>query len=72
MNGASGFQVRRSLPPHHHCANNGTNTEQVSGSFSGLTASKLFPQASTQSQKRFLTPFSCSGTIFMPMVLKAI
>jgi hypothetical protein len=49
------------LPPNQQrigcCTSDGLNSEQVPGSFSELTISSLAPQASAQSEKRFLTPF---------------
>ena len=51
-------------PPDHHrigsCKSNGINPEKVPSTFSALTISSLSPQASAQSEKRFLTLFSCS------------
>ena len=65
MNGTSGFQEVRSSPPDHHrigsCTSNGINSEKVSGNFFVLTISSLSPQASEQSEKRFLTLFSCQS-----------
>jgi hypothetical protein len=62
MNGTSGFQELRSSPPDHQrigsCTSNGINLEKVAGTFPILTISPLSPQASAQSGKRFLTPFS--------------
>ena len=52
------------LPPDHQqigcCTSNGINSEQVPGTFSVLTISSLSPQTSAQSEKKLLTPFSCS------------
>jgi hypothetical protein len=51
------------LPPDHQqigCStSNGIYSEQVPGTFSVLTISSLAPQVSAQSEKKFLTPFSC-------------
>lgn len=47
------------LPPDHHriasCTSNGSNSELVPGTFSVLTISSLYSQASAQSEKGFLT-----------------
>ena len=62
MNGTLGFQEVQSSPPDHHrihsCTSTGIDSEQVPGAFSVLTISSLSPQASAQSEKRFLTPIS--------------
>ena len=62
MNGTSGFQEVRSSPPDHQqigcCASNGIDSEQIHGAFSALWISSLARQATVQSKKRFLTPFS--------------
>ena len=49
------------LPRDHRigsCTSNGIDSEQVPGTFCILTISSLSPQASAQSEKRFLTLFS--------------
>ena len=51
------------LPDHQQigcCASNSLNSEQVPDTFSALTISSRSPQASAQSEKRFLTPFLSS------------
>ena len=53
----------RLVPPDYNrigsYMSNGINSEKVSGTFSVLTMSSLSPQASAQSEKRFLRALSC-------------
>ena len=63
MNDTSDFQEVWPTTPHYHrrasCASKGGNAEQVLDFFSLLTISLFSPQASAQSEKSFLTCFSC-------------
>ena len=64
MNGTLGFpKVRSSTSrsPRIGIASgtsNSVNSEKVPGTFSVLNNSSLSPQASAQTEKKFLTPFS--------------
>lgn len=61
MHGTSGFEeVRASTADHHPIASrtsSGINLEQAPGNFTVLTISSHSPQASIQTEKRFMTPF---------------
>ena len=46
--------------PIGSCKSNGIDSDQVPGTFSGLTIPALSPQALAQSEKRFLILFSAS------------